>query len=523
MGEIGINNDEAIDILIKMLQTCTSSYTLIPVAESLSKIAIGNTKIIAKLIDMMDDISYTNQISNTASILGQIAKGNYNGINKLITRLKETNNPLFWEEAAWVLGKIGANNQDAIDILECGIQLDWLRNQDIHYKIAEHLLKIAPQHDKANQIVAESNLPKTKEKNADNSGKAESEILKVDSELFNSYYELLYPNDQPNDENIVYDPKPWEEVAEALLNVKDVKEVEAIIIPWIDSRADFINGDEAWVSLVSILEKFVDSSTSPVFSWLIDSCFNMLDADENLDVHDQAVQTLKNLLSKFSSKELYEDILKKLAPDFNYKNNFGSYEASYEVLWHCVQNMAYVDFYKVWPKPGTNIHPEVAEITPTGNNTLTQNLILANLPQLLKSAIANDPNLNQKVREICINASEFMKEHRDNPAAEIYAEMVIAGCPERLNGEPETMQSLKVYCKLLKSDKKFVLVFYDSTALEPEPIGFSDSFLDDLSNFGEEICVVTDQLVKKLKQFSPSQPQLVENILGWIRAITWEN
>lgn len=523
MGEIGTNNDEAIDILIKMLQTCTSDYTLSPVAESLSKIAIDNTKVIAKLIDMMDDLSYINQISNTASILCRVAKGNSNGINKLIIRLKETKNPLFWEEAAWVLGEIGANNQDVIDMLECGIQLDWLRNQDIHYEIAKNLLKIAPQHDKANPIVAESNLPKTKEKNANNSGKAEPEILNVDSELFNSYYEPLYPND----ENIVYDPKPWEEVAEALLNVKDVKDVEAIIMPWIDSMADFINGDEAWVSAVSTLEKFVDSSTSPVFSWLIDSCFVALDADENLwDVHDQAVQTLKNLLSKFSSNELYEDILKKLAPDFNYKNNFGSYEARYEVLWHCVQNMAYVNFYKVWPKPGTNIHPEVAEIIPIGNNTETQNLILANLPQLLKSAIADDPNLNQKVREICINVSEFIKEHRDNPAAEIYAEMVIAGCPERLNGEPETMQSLKVYCKLLQSnnkDKKVVLIFYDSTALEPEPIGFSNSFLDALSKFDEEICVVTDRPVKKPKQFSPSQSQLAENILGWMRAIVLEN
>jgi type II secretory pathway predicted ATPase ExeA len=523
MGEIGTNNDEASNILIEMLQTCTSSYTLRPVEESLSKIAIGNTKVIAKLIDMMEEFS-NNQISHTASILCRIAKGNSNGIKKLITQLKETNNPRYWKKAAWVLGEIGANNQDAIDILECGIQLDWLRNQDIHYKIAEDLLKIAPQHDKAKQIVTESNLSKTKEKNADNSGKTEYEILDeeildiINSYIINSDDKSLYP---PNDENIV--EKPWEEVAEALKNAEDAKEVEAIIIPWIDSMTDFINGDEAWASAVSTLEEFVDSSTSPVFSWLIDTCFNMLDADEKLDVHDQAVQTLKNLLSKFNSNELYEDILKKLAPDFSYKNNFGSYEACYEVLWHCVQNMAYVDFCEFWPKPGTNIHPEVAEITPTGNNTLTQSLILANLPQLLKSAIANDPNLNHKVHEICINASEFIKEHRDNPAAEIYAEMVNTGCPERSNGEPETMQSLKVYCKLLKTDKKVVLVFYDSTALEAETIGFSNSFLDDLSNFGEEICVVTERPVKKLKQFSPRQPQLVENILGWIRAILLEN
>lgn len=144
----------------------------------------------------------------------------------------------------------------------------------------------------------------------------------------------------------------------------------------------------------------------------------------------------------------------------------------------------------------------------------------------MKSAIADDPNLNQKVREICINTSEFIKEHRDNPAAEIYAEIVIAGCPERLNGEPETMQSLKVYCKLLKSnnkDKKVVLVFYDSTALEAEPIEFSNSFLDALSKFSEEICVVIGRPVKKLKQFSPNQPKLIENILGWMRAITLEH
>ena len=94
--------------------------------------------------------------------------------------------------------------------------------------------------------------------------------------------------------------------------------------------------------------------------------------------------------------------------------------------------------------------------------------------------------------------------------------MVLAGCQERSNGEAETMKDLKVYWKLLHSDNPVILVFYDSTALSAEPVGFSDRFLKVLSTFKGAICVVTDKPSNKLKHFSPNDSQLIENIVKWI-------
>ena len=150
----------------------------------------------------------------------------------------------------------------------------------------------------------------------------------------------------------------------------------------------------------------------------------------------------------------------------------------------------------------------VVGLTPT-----TKTLNLTQLPELLEKEKQSNPKISS-TQIICIDVSEFIDIH--NPSAEIYAEMVLAGCQERSNGEAETMKDLKVYWKLLHSDNPVILVFYDSTALSAEPVGFSDRFLKVLSTFKGAICVVTDKPSNKLKHFSPNDSQLIENIVKWI-------
>ena len=127
-----------------------------------------------------------------------------------------------------------------------------------------------------------------------------------------------------------------------------------------------------------------------------------------------------------------------------------------------------------------------------------------------------DPERKDKVQLICIDGSKFID--RDNPAVEIYDQMLSYHCSERPNGEPETMPSLKSYWHSLQrnSNKLMVLVFYNSTALESEGAGFSQSLLNALKTFKGAICVVTEQPVGNLKQFSFREPHLVENLVGWI-------
>jgi len=179
--------------------------------------------------------------------------------------------------------------------------------------------------------------------------------------------------------------------------------------------------------------------------------------------------------------------------------------------------MTYPDFYQAWHSQRVTSHPEVLETTEAGANPLTQSLNLAYLPQSLASALADDSHLSQNVKLICIDGSKFIDP--DNPASKIYTELVKGGCPKCDDGTPKTMPQLQAYWDLLTidSDRTLVLVFYS-------PEEFSDKFLDALSKFDGAICVVTSQPVGNfpLQQFWANQPQLVENIVGWIRAIVYD-
>jgi hypothetical protein len=109
--------------------------------------------------------------------------------------------------------------------------------------------------------------------------------------------------------------------------------------------------------------------------------------------------------------------------------------------------------------------------------------------------------------------------------------MLDQNCPECDRAVPETMPALKLYWNSLKrkSNKRVVLVFYasstDTTLDEGTTLScpYSSAFLTDLSKFGREICVITEQPFNHipLKFLAPSQP--IEDIVQWIRAIVLEN
>lgn len=73
----------------------------------------------------------------------------------------------------------------------------------------------------------------------------------------------------------------------------------------------------------------------------------------------------------------------------------------------------------------------------------------------------------------------------------------------------------------LDSDRALVLVFYENPIAAPQ--GFSETFLDGLSRFDGAICAISNQLNIPLQSFSPNQPNLVVNVVGWIREIVLEN
>ncbi|MBD2086663.1 HEAT repeat domain-containing protein [Coleofasciculus sp. FACHB-542] len=238
----------------------------------------------------------------------------------------------------------------------------------------------------------------------------------------------------------------------------------------------------------------------------------ILETTESEDTRRRAAESLGKVLQNHQMPSAVSALQHCLTHEV-YESNFNLYENCYKIIWQCAQTLPYPTFYQTWHHPPITPPPEVAETTEVGFTPFTQPHNLALLPDLLHTVINNDPQLRDKVQSICIDSSKF--ENPDNPASEIYAEMVMQGCPERQNGEPETMQALKVYCQL-KCQKVF-LIFYEDTSSET-PQGFSQTFLTSLSKFNNarRICVVSEQPCN-LQTFSPTQPNLVADILSWIR------
>ncbi|MFE1745380.1 NACHT domain-containing protein [Coleofasciculus sp. H7-2] len=188
----------------------------------------------------------------------------------------------------------------------------------------------------------------------------------------------------------------------------------------------------------------------------------------------------------------------------------------FKILWsYYAKNISYPAFYQAWNPTCITLHPKNQETTAVGYNSSTQRPNLANLPQLLNAAIANNSTLNDTIHLICIDGSKFID--CENPTLDIYDRLMSQGFPERQNGEPETLQQMKFYWHQLrrKSDRQLVLVFYESTEEETH-LGFSETFINALSTFDGAICVVCAQPCN-LQTFSPSQPNLIADIVGWIR------
>ncbi|MBD2182034.1 HEAT repeat domain-containing protein [Planktothrix sp. FACHB-1355] len=485
LGQIDPGNKFAIATLVDLLHNSQDEFLRWQGARGLGQIDPGNKYAIAALIDLMQTSQSENIRAISAWKLGQIDPGNSDAIAELIDLLHTSSDDYIRWQAAESLGEIGTGNPDAIAAL---IELTYTTGaREIHYRAAYGLGQIGIGSPQARAALIHL-LHTTKDESI--RCQAAESLEKIDSgnrDAIEALTELLH------------------------------------------SQNESIIGNAA-----QRLAK-IDPGNADAQNALT----NLLLTSQRTEVPNQAADCLK----AFLDNKRFPIIVSSLKDYLQNQSDF-RYAACYKVLWHCAQNMTYQAFYQAWHNQPTSTHPEVPETTGVGSNFITQNLNLAELPSLLAAAIAKDSHLKDNVKLICIDVSKFID--LDNPAAEIYIEMVEQGCRERQQGEPTTMQALKIYWKLLKSDRKIILVFYEkSTGSQPQ--GFSHSFLTALGKFDGAIGVVTSPPTPLLQGeasksgstfslqgegfggwgclqfFSPNQPKLVENMVGWIRAIALEN
>ncbi|NES04022.1 MAG: HEAT repeat domain-containing protein, partial [Okeania sp. SIO2F4] len=224
----------------------------------------------------------------------------------------------------------------------------------------------------------------------------------------------------------------------------------------------------------------------------------LLDKIENSD-SEKLVEEATLGLAMMYENENKEELLTSLKNSYSQKNvsdNFWRFDAYYQLFWYCSQHINYPDFYNIWNEPKSTI----------------QHLNFTQLPTTLRQHLANNPDFNQTIIPICIDGANFT--NPDNPAPDIYIEMIEKGCPE-ITPTPTTMSSLKTYWRLnlKKLDKQIALIFYTSKSDR----SFSEIFLTTLSTLGSSICLISDQKCDNIESISPQNPNLIDTIIKWLR------
>lgn len=270
-----------------------------------------------------------------------------------------------------------------------------------------------------------------------------------------------------------------------------------------DSTIDMLPNDLNILGLGDITEKKLDSEIIKIISHL-----NLvLRTNQDNKILEIARDCLELILlgQQVSNQAIFLPLViqgLKDCPDSRIREN-------YKVLWHCAQNLPYPTFHEAWHK------------SPTTPTTITLNW--QTFPQDIARAINNDANLSHHLKPISIDINKFLDP--DNPAAKIYSEMLLQGCPKSQDSKPKTLAKLQTYWDELRieSDIFPLLIFYDSQTGTENATAFSNTFLKALSKFDGFICAVCDAADISLPTFSPSHPNLIANMVGWMREKVMES
>ena len=122
----------------------------------------------------------------------------------------------------------------------------------------------------------------------------------------------------------------------------------------------------------------------------------------------------------------------------------------------------------------------------------------------------------ESIQIIFIDSSRFID--ADNPAIDIYDQILEQDYSAFEHGLPETLAKLRLYWHLLQRnspEKTLVLLFYDP-ASDTGKSNLLPHLLESLTKFKGIIGVISTQEASGLSVFSPDDPHLVDTVLQWI-------
>ncbi|WP_041391852.1 HEAT repeat domain-containing protein [Pleurocapsa sp. PCC 7327] len=537
---IGRGNQTAIATLVQLIRTNEDEGVRRQAAETLEKIDPGNPTAIAVLVQLLQSAQQREVRQQAVYSLGEIDPGNLEAIAALVQLLETSDDVYMRWLAVSSLGKIAIGNQEAIDALVKIIKSP--QQGLLHKEAIDSLEKIHPNHPVAFaalvRLMQYADDESIRREAAESLGKidpANAEAIAALQELLRTSYDEFTCRQAAYSLGKI-DPGNLE-ATKALVKLiqlsrdKDVRSLAAESLGEIGSH-----NPAAIATLIRLIQSARDKDTLRQAAKslakvgagnreAISVLLGLLQSsdDETIRAHiaDSLIHLLQDRQMMLVVSTLRDGFLYKSAtPDL----------PSYKVMWHCAQRLPYPEFHQAWYFRPLPVQPEIdeapetlaldfaGEIASSDRMPQADSANAIDLFSRLQQAIADDTNLGKPIHLVGIDSSQFIDP--DNPLVDIYDRMLAQNCPKFEYGVPDTMAKLRLYWNMLRRnypDKTFVLVF-DENRTESERQGFSPLFLEMLSKFEGSICVVTDQSVAKLQQFSPNDPQLVRAIADWIAA-----
>ncbi|MDT9200098.1 HEAT repeat domain-containing protein [Limnospira sp. PMC 1042.18] len=237
---------------------------------------------------------------------------------------------------------------------------------------------------------------------------------------------------------------------------------------------------------------------------------NVISSSTDTWILSKAVKSLQKI---FTTPKQYAGVITALKDNLSdevYQNNFNQFEASYEVIWNCAENLPYPEFYQAWHNPPTTPHPEVTEQTPhSGEQTFASPLTWESLQHLPLYCLNADPLADEtREREIALTLSELIWE---------------ITCPDEDPPEPATPAELRRHLKTLKRRNLLphrAILFGSETVSTPtQPTPEAIAFCQKLTGVIAIAFLTDDPLEAPLKGFPPNQRNLISAIETWLGEI----
>jgi len=336
-GEVPVGDESTIASLVQVIETTLSEEICFFAIIDLQKIAVGNPTAIAALVHLMETTLNKNNCSQAIAALGKIAVGDRTTIASLVKFLQSNQGDRICFEAAGALWQIDPGNTAVLDAL--AYILETSANASLINCVATYLLKIDPENKtriaRGNTIaittlsqILETTQHQTSEDEWERLCAAEA-LVKIDPGNSKAIATLCQTRESSQNKRIRL------QASESLVNA--VQHIEQLDVNNKLVKEKLKQAVLILVQDIQIFQEYDDYknefSIQPTHQLSYESCLlNMVES-----------------LTKILQREYIAEVviaLKDYLSEPCYKNTSYRYEAVFNIIWHCAENMAYSDFYK---------------------------------------------------------------------------------------------------------------------------------------------------------------------------------